>query len=170
MGKAAAGAAQAGRSSGRAMEAMQAIADKQLSADFGIDWTGISYQERLSGGQEASAFLFGWSSRSSSWWRWMPPLSVMLAFASLGGLVALLLQVDRHHDVRRHGAGKHRRRAVRAAAVRRVRARRRSSDPRRAPTTNRRRSPHRSVLERARQTHSVNHSAATVSVEPMSKR
>src|SRR5262249_39343782 len=52
------GAARPGRSSGQAMAAMDAIASKQLPDGFGYDWTGISFQERLSTGQESSAFLF----------------------------------------------------------------------------------------------------------------
>ena len=94
------GAARPGRSSGQAMDAMQAIADKQLPAGFGIDWTGISYQERLSAGQEASAFLFAvifsFLFMVALYESWMLPLSVMLpvAFASLGGLVALLLRAS----------------------------------------------------------------------------
>jgi hydrophobe/amphiphile efflux-1 (HAE1) family protein len=92
------GAARPGRSSGQAMAAMEAIANKQLPAGFGIDWTGISYQERLSSGQETSAFLFAvifsFLFMVALYESWMLPLSVVLpvAFASLGGLVALLLR------------------------------------------------------------------------------
>ncbi|HLH92739.1 MAG TPA: efflux RND transporter permease subunit [Xanthobacteraceae bacterium] len=92
------GAARPGRSSGQAMAAMEAIAAKQLPAGFGIDWTGISYQERLSSGQEASAFLFAvvfsFLFLVALYESWMLPLSVMLpvAFASLGGLAALLVR------------------------------------------------------------------------------
>jgi multidrug efflux pump len=92
------GAARPGRSSGQAMAAMEEIASKQLPSGFGIDWTGMSYQERLSSGQEASAFLFAvvfsFLFMVALYESWMLPLSVMLpvAFASLGGLAALLLR------------------------------------------------------------------------------
>ncbi len=102
------GMARAGRSSGQAMAAMEAIANKQLPSGFGIDWTGMSYQERLSTGQESSAFLFAvifsFLFLVALYESWMLPLSVMLpvAFASLGGLAALLLrgsQLDVHGQI-----------------------------------------------------------------------
>ncbi|HLH95505.1 MAG TPA: efflux RND transporter permease subunit [Xanthobacteraceae bacterium] len=92
------GATRPGRSTGQAMAAMEQIASKQLPSGFGIDWTGMSYQERLSSGQEFSAFLFAvifsFLFLVALYESWMLPISVMLpvAFASLGGLAALLLR------------------------------------------------------------------------------
>src|SRR5262249_31788179 len=98
------GAARPGRSSGQAMAAMEQVAARQLPAGFAIDWTGMSYQERLSSGQEASAFLFAvvfsFLFMVALYESWMLPLSVMLpvVFASVGGLAALLWR-GTHLDV-----------------------------------------------------------------------
>jgi multidrug efflux pump subunit AcrB len=92
------GAARPGRSSGQAMAAMEQIASKHLPAGFGYDWTAMSYQERLAAGQEASAFLFAvifaFLFLVALYESWTLPLSVMLpvAFASIGGLLALALR------------------------------------------------------------------------------
>jgi multidrug efflux pump len=92
------GAARPGRSSGQAMAAMEQIASKHLPAGFGHDWTAMSYQERLAAGQEVSAFLFAvvfsFLFLVALYESWTLPLSVMLpvAFASLGGLLALMLR------------------------------------------------------------------------------
>jgi hydrophobe/amphiphile efflux-1 (HAE1) family protein len=92
------GAARAGRSSGQAMAAMEQIAAKKLPAGFGYDWTAMSYQERQAAGQELSAllfaFVFSFLFLVALYESWTLPLSVMLpvAFASLGGLIALALR------------------------------------------------------------------------------
>jgi len=92
------GAAAPGRSSGQAMAAMEQIASRHLPAGFGYDWTAMSYQERLAAGQEVSAFLFAvifaFLFLVALYESWTLPLSVMLpvAFASLGGLLALALR------------------------------------------------------------------------------
>jgi hydrophobic/amphiphilic exporter-1 (mainly G- bacteria), HAE1 family len=51
------GAAAPGRSSGDAIDAMQALSKKVLPQGFGYEWTGLSLEELESGG--ASAALFG---------------------------------------------------------------------------------------------------------------
>jgi multidrug efflux pump len=92
------GAARPGRSSGEAMAAMARLADKYAPSGFGFDWTGMSYQEQQAAGQESSAFLFAivfsFLFLVALYESWMLPFSVMLpvAFASLGGLAALLLR------------------------------------------------------------------------------
>jgi multidrug efflux pump len=92
------GTARPGRSSGQAMAAVEQIASKSLPSGFGFDWTGMSYQERLSAGQQSAAFLyavvFSFLFLVALYESWLLPLSVMLpvAFASLGGLAALLLR------------------------------------------------------------------------------
>ncbi len=48
------GQAAPGRSTGEAMTMMEELA-KKLPTGIGYDWTGMSYQERLSGNQGASA-------------------------------------------------------------------------------------------------------------------
>jgi multidrug efflux pump subunit AcrB len=92
------GAARADRSSGQAMAAMEQIASRHLPAGFGYDWTAMSYQERLAAGQEGSAFLFAvifaFLFLVALYESWTLPLPVILpvAFASLGGLLALALR------------------------------------------------------------------------------
>ena len=89
------GAAAPGRSSGQAIAAMERIAMQHLPAGFGFDWTGMSYQELLSAGQEASAYLFSivfsYLFLAALYESWTLPLSVLLpvAFAALGGLIGL---------------------------------------------------------------------------------
>jgi multidrug efflux pump len=89
------GSAGPGKSSGQAMTAMTDVAVKHLPAGYGYDWTNISYQELQSAGQEAMAFLsavvFSFLFLVALYESWTLPFSVMLpvAFASLGGLVAL---------------------------------------------------------------------------------
>jgi multidrug efflux pump len=86
------------RSSGQAMAAMQQVASQHLPAGFSYDWTAMSYQERQAAGQEVSAFLlavvFAFLFLVALYESWTLPLSVMLpvAFASLGGLLALTLR------------------------------------------------------------------------------
>jgi hydrophobe/amphiphile efflux-1 (HAE1) family protein len=83
------------KSSGQAMTAMAGVAARHLPAGYGYDWTNISYQEQLASGQEAIAFLsavaFSFLFLVALYESWTLPFSVMLpvAFASLGGLVAL---------------------------------------------------------------------------------
>jgi multidrug efflux pump len=92
------GGAGPGRSSGQAMAAMQQVAQQNLPSGYGYDWTGMSYQERESAGQESSAFLFAivfsYLFLVALYESWTLPMSVMLpvGFALLGGLAALLVR------------------------------------------------------------------------------
>jgi multidrug efflux pump subunit AcrB len=92
------GAARPGKSSGQALAAIEEIARTSLPSGFAFDWTGISYQERLASGQQASAFfyavIFSFLFLVALYESWFLPLSVMLpvAFASLGGVATLLLR------------------------------------------------------------------------------
>ncbi len=92
------GAAQPGKSSGQAIAAVEQVASQHLSSDFGYEWTGMSYQELQSAGQESSAFLFAvifsYLFMVALYESWTLPLSVMLpvAFAVIGGLLALMLR------------------------------------------------------------------------------
>jgi multidrug efflux pump len=75
------GSAAAGRSSGDAMDTLEAIVAK-LPAGFGLEWGGISYQERQTSSQ--SALLYGLSllivflSLAALYESWSVPFSVML--------------------------------------------------------------------------------------------
>ena len=86
------GAAAPGRSTGEAMDAMEAMA-RQLPKGIGYEWTGQSYEERLSGSQ--APMLYGLSllvvflCLAALYESWSIPLSVILV-VPLGILGALL--------------------------------------------------------------------------------
>ncbi|HEX3347626.1 MAG TPA: efflux RND transporter permease subunit [Acetobacteraceae bacterium] len=92
------GADAPGKSSGEAIAAMADVARRQLPGGYGYDWTGMSYQELQSAGQEGEAFLFAvvfaYLFMVALYESWTLPLSVMLpvGFALLGGLAALILR------------------------------------------------------------------------------
>ena len=89
------GSAAPGKSSGQAMAAMEQAAKQHLPSGYGYEWTGMSYQELLSAGQESSAFVFAivfsYLFLVALYESWTLPLSVILptSFALLGGLLAL---------------------------------------------------------------------------------
>ena len=62
------GQAAPGRSSGEAMSAMEGLV-AQLPPGFGVAWTGLSYEERLSGAQAPAAVRRCRSSSCSCAWR-----------------------------------------------------------------------------------------------------
>ncbi|SDE13787.1 multidrug efflux pump [Paracoccus isoporae] len=76
------GAPAAGLSSGDAMDLVEELA-ADLDGGYGIAWTGISYQERLSGSQEmflyAISALVVFLSLAALYESWTIPLAVMLA-------------------------------------------------------------------------------------------
>nr|WP_321454742.1 efflux RND transporter permease subunit [uncultured Cohaesibacter sp.] len=75
------GSAGANTSSGQAMEAMEELAE-QLPSGFGVEWTGLSYQERQSGQQApmlyALSFLIVFLALAALYESWSIPISVML--------------------------------------------------------------------------------------------
>lgn len=81
-----------GKSSGDAMNAMEEIAAK-LPAGIGFEWTGLSYQERMSGSQApalyAISILVVFLCLSALYESWAIPFSVMLVIP-LGVIGALL--------------------------------------------------------------------------------
>lgn len=52
------GQAAPGINSGQAIAAMQQVAEQRLPAGYGYEWTGMTYQELQSAGQETAAFVF----------------------------------------------------------------------------------------------------------------
>jgi hydrophobe/amphiphile efflux-1 (HAE1) family protein len=86
------GSAAPGKSTGEAMDAMEEMV-KQLPAGIGFEWTGQSYEERLSGSQ--APMLYGLSllvvflCLAALYESWSIPLSVILV-VPLGVLGALL--------------------------------------------------------------------------------
>ena len=86
------GAAAPGKSTGDAMQAMEEMA-RQLPAGIGFEWTGQSYEERLSGSQApllyALSLLVVFLCLAALYESWSIPLSVILV-VPLGVLGALL--------------------------------------------------------------------------------
>lgn len=86
------GEATPGRSTGEAMNMLESFASK-LPAGIGYDWTGMSYQERLSGNQApalyAISLLVVFLSLAALYESWSIPFSVMLV-VPLGVVGALL--------------------------------------------------------------------------------
>jgi multidrug efflux pump len=87
-----------GHSSGEAMAAMQKIVDEDLPPGFGIDWTGQSYQEIVSG--NTAPLLFGLSlivvflCLAALYESWSVPVSVLLVvpLGVLGAVLATMLR------------------------------------------------------------------------------
>ncbi|MGH8207730.1 MAG: efflux RND transporter permease subunit, partial [Steroidobacteraceae bacterium] len=89
------GAAAPGRSTGQAMSEMQRLIDK-LPADIGYDWTGISYEEKLSGVQAPRLYgisiLVVFLSLAALYESWSIPFSVIMVvpIGILGALMATM--------------------------------------------------------------------------------
>ena len=87
----------AGVSSGAAMAAMEEIA-AQLPAGFGIEWTGLSYQERMSGSQAPALYAISlivvFLCLAALYESWSIPFAVMLV-VPLGVLGALIAATGR---------------------------------------------------------------------------
>ena len=75
------GQAAPGKSTGEAMELMEQLASK-LPTGVGYDWTGMSYQERLSGNQAPSLYAISlivvFLCLAALYESWSIPFSVML--------------------------------------------------------------------------------------------
>src|SRR5208283_5324838 len=91
------GAAAPGRSSGDAMNVMQKIAAK-LPLGIGYEWTGLSFQERLSGSQAPALYaisvLVVFLSLAALYESWSIPVSVIMVvpLGVLGALIAASLR------------------------------------------------------------------------------
>ena len=81
------GEAAQGKSSGQAMEAIEELAREQLPLELvdniGIDWSGLSYQEKKAGGQTAYilglVFVFVFLFLAAQYESWSIPVSIMLS-------------------------------------------------------------------------------------------
>jgi HAE1 family hydrophobic/amphiphilic exporter-1/multidrug efflux pump len=91
----------AGGSSGSAMDAIERTAAEDLPAGFGYEWSGLSYQERRSSGQEplifGLAFLFAYLFLVAQYESWTLPIAVILSlgaalFGAAGALALTGLQ------------------------------------------------------------------------------
>ena len=89
------GEAAKGYSSGQAMKVMEDIAREHLPSNIGIEWSGLSYQEKQAGGQIGLilmlVFLFVFLFLSALYESWSIPLSVILSLpvAVLGAYLGL---------------------------------------------------------------------------------
>jgi multidrug efflux pump subunit AcrB len=84
-----------GFSSGQAMDAMEALAEKTLPEGYSFDWSSISYQEKKATGQVgllfALAFLFAYLFLAGLYESWSIPMAIVISLpvASLGALIGL---------------------------------------------------------------------------------
>ncbi len=84
------GEAAKGYSSGQAMEIMEQIVRNHLPDNIGLEWSGLSYQEKAAGGQTGSVltlvFLFVFLFLAALYESWTVPIAVLLSLpvAALG--------------------------------------------------------------------------------------
>lgn len=89
------GSAAQGYSSGQAMEIMEQIARDHLPDNIGIEWSGLSYQEKQAGGQTgwvlALVFLFVFLFLAAQYESWTVPVAVLLSLpvAALGAYIGV---------------------------------------------------------------------------------
>jgi HAE1 family hydrophobic/amphiphilic exporter-1 len=82
-----------GKSSGEAMQAMEEAVEK-LPRGFGFDWTGLSYQERMSSSQAPLLYAFSifviFLCLAALYESWTIPISVLLVLplGVIGGIIA----------------------------------------------------------------------------------
>ncbi|MCA9073990.1 MAG: multidrug efflux RND transporter permease subunit [Planctomycetaceae bacterium] len=92
------GSSAPGYSSGQALELMEQVADAQLPAAFGYEWTGMSYQEKLAAGGQGAVFalavLFVFLVLAAQYESWTSPAAVIavVPLAALGVVLALILR------------------------------------------------------------------------------
>lgn len=89
--------AKQGYTSGDLMRKIQQLADAKLSKDYKISWTEMSYQERGNEGKLLAlmtfALVFGYLFLVAQYESWAVPVPVMVsvAFATLGGVIGLMI-------------------------------------------------------------------------------
>ena len=91
------GEAAHGRSSGEAMQAMEGFVAK-LPRGIGFDWTGLSYQERMAGGQTTLLYAFSilviFLCLAALYESWPIPISILLVLplGAIGGVIGSYLR------------------------------------------------------------------------------
>ena len=89
------GAAAEGYSSGQAMQVIEEIARKHLPENIGVEWSGLSYQEKQAGGKTAMVLalvsLFVFLFLSALYESWTVPIAVLLSLpvAALGAYLGV---------------------------------------------------------------------------------
>lgn len=89
------GEAADGYSSGQAMEIIEQIAREHLPENIGIEWSGLSFQEKQAGGQTgmvlALVFMFVFLFLAALYESWMVPVAVLLSLpvAALGAYLGV---------------------------------------------------------------------------------
>ena len=77
------GQAADGYSSGQAMEIMEQIAREHLPDNIGVEWSGLSFQEKQAGGQTGLVltlvFMFVFLFLAALYESWMVPVAVLLS-------------------------------------------------------------------------------------------
>jgi multidrug efflux pump len=87
-----------GYSTGQAIAAIEAVGREALPSDFGIAWSGQTFEEKKAGGASALVFVFGlimvFLILAAQYEKWSLPLGVLTAvpFALFGALLAILLR------------------------------------------------------------------------------
>lgn len=91
------GSAAQGYSSGQVMSVMEKIVKEHLPDNIGIEWSGLSYQEKKAGGQTAMVlalvFLFVFLFLAAQYESWTLPVAVLLSLpiAVLGAYIGIEL-------------------------------------------------------------------------------
>ena len=91
------GTAAQGYSSGQAMEVMEELVRKHLPDNIGLEWSGLSYQEKQAGGQTgmvlALVFLFVFLFLAALYESWSVPVAVLLSLpiAALGAYIGIIM-------------------------------------------------------------------------------
>ena len=91
------GEAAHGYSSGQAMETLERIVRERLPSSVGVEWSGLSYQEKHEGGQTgvvlALAFLFVFLFLAAQYESWSVPVAVILSLpvAGIGAYLGIWL-------------------------------------------------------------------------------
>lgn len=86
-----------GYSTGEAMAAMERIARQHLPENIGLEWSGLSYQEKQAGGQTGFVlglvFLFVFLFLAAQYESWIVPIAVLLSLpiAALGAYLGVWL-------------------------------------------------------------------------------
>lgn len=89
------GEAADGYSSGQAMEFIEQIAREHLPENIGVEWSGLSFQEKQAGGQTgmvlALVFMFVFLFLAALYESWMVPVAVLLSLpvAALGAYLGV---------------------------------------------------------------------------------